>query len=320
MLLLALALALAAQPIVVDVQGVGCAGAAALAEVVNARAGPGSVVDEGPRLVEVRYQLRPLSSTTGVAADVRLIVDGVPRGARRLGPFPQCGALEDALALTLSLIVDPLLPPAPTATSTTTTTTNIDTAAPLAAELRVPLRASGGRAPLQVQGVVGVGVAGGFAPGFGPSGLVRLRLGVGWLGVGVGARFDLPAPLIVDGERRLESGAAAAVVDGCFVRQLFDGGGDVDVEACGVLEAGALRAVGIGFSQPIPTVAQVMTAGGAVGVTVPLWGGLGLHSRLGVAVPVLGARLLDGAGGVVWSSPPLTLQWLVGISAVTAGQ
>ncbi|MDP2339807.1 MAG: hypothetical protein Q8O67_02525 [Deltaproteobacteria bacterium] len=305
--MLLFALALAAQPIVIDVQGAGCSNAEALAVVVNGRAGAGSVVVDGSRVVEVLYVSRAGTGFSGTAAEVKLVVDGVPRGQRKLGPFEDCRALEDALALTLALIVDPLLPPEAPKEAVTTST-----AAP---ELRVVVRERGfDEAPLRIQGLAGVGVGGGLAPGFGLSGLLRLQFKVDWLGIGLGARLDLPGPLVVDGKRRLESGAAAAVVDGCFVGSLSD----VDVEACVVVETGALRSVGVGFTQPDPTVAEIITGGAALGVNVPLWGGLGLNTRLGLSTPLQGARLRDGGGDVVWESPQVAVQWLVGISAEPA--
>jgi hypothetical protein len=305
------ALALAAQPIVVDVEGVGCAGGDALADVVNARAGAGSVVVDGARVVRVRYRVRE-----GVSAEVKLVVAGVPRGQRLLGPFAECRALEDALVLTLALIVDPLLPPEPEPAAipipNLVPSSSSSSPSPSSSEIQlVPRVRRMSEAPLRVQGLAGVGVGGGLAPGFGLSGLLRLQFAVDWLGIGLGARLDLPGPLVVDGKRRLESGAAAAVVDGCFVRALSE----VDVSGCVVVEAGALRSVGVGFTQPDPTVAQIITGGGAVGVNVPLWGGLGLNTRLGLSTPLQGARLREGEGRIVWESPRVAVQWLLGISA-----
>lgn len=166
----------------------------------------------------------------------------------------------------------------------------------------------------------GVGMGSGLGPGVGQVALVRLRLDVGAvpLVVGLGGRLDLPPTLEVDGRRRLDSIAGAFTVDGCYRRHLTSSG-DLVLDACGVFEAGGLRATAVGFTTPDPITAQVMTVGGALQVRSVVWGGLSTFARLAVAAPVLRARLVATGGEVIWESPLAGALLVVGTDGLISG-
>jgi hypothetical protein len=295
-----------------------CIEALSLVTRVAARVGDAAVVAggvAGGRQVSAAF----VQGVVGVDVTIGLDVGGVRLGMRRLGPFADCGAAIDAVVLATSLVVDPLGPPPPSTLpsplpspppSTRPTSTATSAGSTVSTTKASTTKAS---TPLQVGLGGGVGIGSGLGPGVGPVALARLRFDVGAvpLVVGLGGRLDLPPTLEVDGRRRLDSIAGAFSVDGCHRRSLTSSG-DLILDACGVVEAGGVRATAVGFTTPDPITAQVMTVGGALQVRSVLLGGLSTFVRLAVTAPVLRARLVARGGEVIWESPLVGAMVVVG--------
>ena len=285
------------------------------------RVGPDTVVEQSARVISVAFNDAEPDPDVFFAdvffADVFLDVDGERVGTRRLGPFRDCDAAVDAVVLTASLVIDPLIgaarSPSPSRTQEPAVEPPPTPWSRLPADEVVGSRRS--VAPLLMGAGVGVGVASGIGPGVGPTVLGRLRvdLDVVPFVFAVGGRVDLPAVIDIDGAHRLESLAAAFFIDGCYRRILA---GDVLIDGCVVAQAGVLRASAVGFDTPTPVTARVMGAGLALQVRVPVWSGLGLFSRIAVDVPLVGARLVDARGAALWQSPRVAGLWVVGIDGL----
>jgi hypothetical protein len=291
-----------------------CGPAADLVDRIEARAGAGSVVDDGPRVVGVAFAGR------APAVEVTLTLEeaGVPAGARRLGPFADCGTAIDAAALAIALVIEPFAAPPPPPSPPPPP----PPAPPRA--LFAPRRAlEAPQRPWKVPPLsVGLGAAGGVGIGFGvapgPMGLVRAHLQAGDLpvAVGVGGRVDLPGPLVIEGPRRLESVGGAFFIEGCGRLDRVDDVGALILDLCAFGEAGGLRAVAIGFDDPVEGNASLITAGAAMTARVPLWSALGLFVRVGASLPLLPGRLVS-SGTTLWQSPVVAGQLTVGLDGLS---
>jgi hypothetical protein len=310
-----------------------CPDADALAAAVQARVGAGAVVAGAHRRIVVDF----VRAGDGWAGDVRMFDGDAERGRRALGPAADCAAVAEAVVLTVSLVVDPLLPLRPAAPPPTTTTTTPaptapppTTTAPTAPPPTAPPSPTSGPLPRrgvawaaveadaaaadaraaprwQPAAVLSTGAAGGVAPGEGA--VVGVGVVVGprraW-SVGADAALLLPRPLPVDGVRRVEAQALLLGVDACLEAALVSG--------CLGVGAGALRAVGTGFAAGVPVVAPTVVPRGRFVVRAPLVGGATAFAAVELGVPVLRAALLDGRGVQVWESAPLALDVRVGVT------
>ncbi len=310
--LLTLLLAVASLEPVVLVVDDRCGGvdgiAADVVEHVVARVGADAVVASGARVIAVTFG--DDDDGGGVIANVVLDIDGERAGARRLGPFVDCEAAIAAAVLTTALVIDPLgpLPASPPSAL-------VVISAPESLTRGASRRERSRVTPLVIGGGAGVGVGGGLAPGVGAVVLGRLRFDLGFapIVIAVGGRLDLPDVFVLDGRHRLESMAVGFFADGCFRQQFTN---DVVADFCVVAEAGALRSEARGFERPVPVTAQVMALGAAVQVRAALWSGLGLFARGLVDTPLVGARLLDAGGDMLWESPRLGGLFVVGIDGL----
>jgi hypothetical protein len=308
------------DPVVVRVDDDVCVDRAGLTALVELRAGIGSVVDDGPRVIAVGFTGRPPQ----IVVDITLDVDGQRVGARRLGPFADCGSAIDAAALAIALVIDPFgTPPPPTAAPSPPPTPTPPARAPAPASLaRRPPVEGPPRAwelppfSLGLGAALGVGIGLGVAPG--PMGIVRLHLAAAALpvAVGVGGRVDAATPLLFDGDRRLESVGGAFFVEGCGRLDRVDDVGSLLLDLCGLGEVGGLRAVAVGFLDPVQGNASFATVGAAMTARVPLAPGLGAFVRVGATVPVLPARL-DSGGATLWETPLVNGQVTVGLDGLS---
>lgn len=311
--LLGMLLALAALDPVAVVVDDRCVADVVLLERIAARVGADALAADSARVVDIAFAV---DSDGAVFADVALVVDGENVGHRRLGPFIDCAAAVDAVVLATSLVIDPLggpPPPPPTTTTTMTTLTTMKTTTeppPVIIARRAAVEPD-----LWMGGGVGIGVASGLGPGVGPTLLGRFRVDIGVVPVviGLGGRIDLPAIVDIDGAHRLESTAAAFFVDGCFRQQLT---GDVVLDSCLVGEGGVLRASGIGYDDPTPVTARIMSLGAALQVRAALVSGLGIFARAAVDAPLVRARVLDARGNSLWQSPMAGGLFVVGIDGL----
>jgi hypothetical protein len=298
--------------VVVQLADETCGPADGLVARIEARAGVGSVVAEGPRVVAVAFA----GAAPRLGVELTLDVAGARVGSRRLGPFGSCDAALEAAALAIALVVDPLGPlPAPSSTPSVPTTPATSAAAP---PPEVVIRRGASTVPPSSAALAaGVGVGSGFGVVPGPMGLVRLRLDpeVLPLAVGIGGRIDLPAPLVHDGTRMVTSVGGAFFVEGCWVGRAP---GAVAVDLCGLGQAGGMRAVGVGIDNPVPATPHIIDVGAALTARVPLWAGLGAFARLAVSVPLLRARLIAD-GERFWESPPVAGQLSVGFDGLARG-
>jgi hypothetical protein len=307
------------DPVVVRVDDDVCVDRAGLTALVELRAGIGSVVDEGPRVIAVGFT----GPAPQIVVDITLDVDVQRVGARRLGPFADCGSAIDAAALAIALVIDPFgAPPPSTSAPPPPPTPTPPAQAPLPASLT--RRPSEGpphawKVPpfsLGLGAAAGVGIGLGVVPG--PMGIVRLHVAAAELpvAVGVGGRVDAAIPLLFDGNRRLESVGGAFFVEGCGRLDRVDDVGTLLLDLCGLGEVGGLRAVAVGFLDPVEGNASFATLGAAMTARVPFWAGLGAFVRVGASVPLLPARLVSG-GVTVWESPLVTGQVTVGLDGVS---
>lgn len=300
------------EPVVVRVDDDHCVDRAGLTALVELRVGLGSVVDDGPRVVGVAFAGR----APAVEVILTLEQEGAFAGARRLGPFADCGTAIDAAALTIALVIEPLpTPPSPSPSSPSPSPAPALSVRPRAVEVAQ-------RAWALPPVSVGLGAGGGGGIGFGvapgPMGLVRVHLAAGDLpvAVGVGGRVDLPEPVVIDGTRRLESVGGAFFIEGCGRLDRVDDVGALILDLCALGEAGGLRAVAIGFDDPVRGNASLVTAGAALTARVPLWSALGVFVRVGASVPLLQAHLVSG-GTTLWQSPVVIGQLTVGLDGVS---
>lgn len=304
-------------PVVVRVDEDVCVDRAGLTALVELRAGIGSVVDEGPRVIAVGFT----GASPQVVVDITLDVEAQRVGARRLGPFADCGSAIDAAALAIALVIDPFGAPPPSTSAPPPPPPPARAPPPASLARRQPLEGPprAWKAPpfsLGLGGAAGVGLGLGVAPG--PMGIVRLHVAAAELpfAVGVGGRVDLATPLLFDGDRRLESVGGAFFAEGCGRLDRVDDVGSLLLDLCGLGEVGGLRAVAVGFPDPVQGNASFATVGAAMTARVPLAPGLGAFVRVGASVPVLRARLVSD-DATLWESPLLGGQVTVGLDGLS---
>lgn len=220
------------------------------------------------------------ATTTGFAATLKLVDgDGAVRGDRLLTVTGRCTELVDAMALTMSLAIDPMsaardgptpglppversvapTPPDPVASAVATT----DQPAPDAADAPP---APPSREPLRLAASLGPLVSVGSAPGIAAGGVLAMQAARGrWL-LQVEGRAELPASRAVTPGGRVESSLLAG--------QIFFGARE------GIVFAGVTGALG----RLAATSSEVLRSRDQAGVFV------GLGFRIGLGIP-LGDRL-----------------------------
>ena len=218
MLIAAVSLVLAAAPpvrLTYSAAGTGCPDRAALMTAVRARLGNEPFTDAGDELVDVSLK----STDRGLAARIVRKKGPQEAGRRELqSPTADCTELFKALELAVAIAIDPRAglvgaPPEP----------------PPPPPRPPPPPALTFHGGLALAGVAGTGPS--------PSGALALFAGLrrGLLLVDVGARFELPVSVQLEGGR-VATQVFTAGVAACLALSVF--------RACLLGEAGALRVVG----------------------------------------------------------------------------
>jgi hypothetical protein len=203
----------------------------------------------------------------GFRAEVTLVDDGgVSRGTRTLATQgDDCAPLVSALALTVSLALDPLslkphaapeTPPAPPSADAPLPRPPPAEPPPVdGAPTPAPPARREAAAPPAWRGWLGVGAAGaaGLTPGVALGGLVRAKAVHGGFSVALEAAADLPTETSVAGHGSVRAWAARATALGCARVPL--------IVACAFVSAGPVIADGVGVSAPRSAVVPFVAVG-----------------------------------------------------------
>lgn len=255
-----------------------CPVTAQLKRSVSALLGYDPWVDAAPRQIHARID----AGDGALQAQIELQEGRAsPIGTRWLeAGRGECQALVDAMALAISLAIDPLAVTKPKAQPP-----------PVAA--RFPARPLLEGASLQLS--AGGHLALGAAPA--PAGGMRLEGALAWprFSFGLGLRFDVPA------ERDVPPGGVSAhVLGGSLVvcghhRFLF---------GCGLLAVQALHGEGMGLPAARDIWLPIVAPGARAGAQLFIRPGLALRLLGELTAPVVGARLVDKSEQVeFWRTP-----------------
>ncbi|MBX3190466.1 MAG: hypothetical protein KF819_25930 [Labilithrix sp.] len=215
-------------------------------------------------------------------ARVKLVDEGsVVRGARDLEhKGPRCADLVDAMALTMSIAIDPRSLTSPPAPSVVEEPPRQDDpppaegppAPPPAAVDAPPPRAAAPEIASRVGLFATLAASGWF--GAAPAPATGLTAGVGlrrdWLAVLVEGRFDLPSSREV-AAGTVETSLVAGSIAPCFVRGVVFG--------CAVATLGSLSARARGITFPSSDDALHFLLGGRAGVAIPLSGAVEIRAH-----------------------------------------
>lgn len=296
-----------------------CPGEDELANAVAARLGYVPFRAGAARAVHVRIEsvAKALRATLEVRA-----ADGSLEKTRSLSSSTgDCDELGRAVALALSVAIDPMSltrPPAPSPAPAPTTAPSEPPAQASPVEPPRPAKpppeppqsakpvedGAAGRVHLRVG--VSAFVAIGAAPSAGPGGLAF-----------VGARYGRFS-LSVEG--RYDGGAKADASAGGDVKAAFRGGSLVlcghpsVLLLCPLVTLGVLDAQGEGVRDPRDASVLFGSVGARGGVELPLWGPLRLRAHADADV-ALARKSLDLRGATVWETPPVAALFASGLAA-----
>jgi len=245
------------------------------------------------------------------------IVDGagLVKGLRHLeAPLDQCRELAAAVALAISIAVDPSRiqsgeatpvaaappmvearddpPPKPPIVDVVKT---VLPTCPVPAREQ-PSRAAPPRSGLRVGAELTSGMGTAPALAFGLALSVGLRRGVGSLAVE--GRYDLPASMSVAGGGDVRTSLLLGSLVGCAHRRALFG--------CAIGSAGALSGNGVDLAAPRNGTGFYASAGARVGAEIPLRGRWFFRPRLDV-LAVLARPQLQVDGVTRWVAPPLSV-------------
>lgn len=183
---------------------------------------------------------------------------------------PDCERLIDRIALSVSVVIDPLsltrVPPAPPPPPPPPSPPPppVVEVRPVAAVTQPPPRP---RTPSFVLSLaVGAHAVFGAANPAAPGAFVRVSLRRAWFSVGLDARYDIPITTPMEGVAQGEftSALAAATLGACVHYRWARG--------CGVFVVGALQRESRGIATPQEEVSPYLAGGVRAGVSIPLAG------------------------------------------------
>lgn len=244
------------------------------------------------------------------------IVDsaGLVKGLRHLeAPLDQCPELAAAMALAISIAVDPSRAQSGDVTPVAATPppaiealddspekpaiADVKTAPRLAEPARVaPWPPPPSRAGLRVGAELTSGMGTAPALAFGLALSVGLRRGAGSLAVE--GRYDLPASMSVAGGGDVRTSLLLGSLVGCAHRRALFG--------CAIGSAGALNGNGVDLPAPRTETGFYASAGARLGAEIPLWGRWFFRPRVDF-LAALARPQLQVDGVTRWVAPPFSV-------------
>jgi hypothetical protein len=252
---------------------------------------------------------------SGFSASLKLVdADNAVRGDRKLEVRGACPELMDAMALSISIAIDPMsitrdgpppdAPPSEKPVSLDLPSIPNALPAPEAPSEAAAPASPRPDSPLLLSLSLGPVVSLGNAPAVAVGGLVGADAQRGWLFGGVEGRADAPSSR-VEGVARVES----SLISGA----LFAGVRQGPLFACIVGSAGRLSATSEGVAEPRERSSLVLASGVRAGVALPVADRVELRARLeGLASPTRHTLTIDGAP--VFEYPVLSASAAAGVA------
>ena len=301
-----------------------CVDEEALRERVAARLGRDPFVDEAPLAIDVRVAAAEEGTQGGFVAMIALTDARDARETHReiTSTRPDCADLGDALALAVSLAVDPasLLRPAGAATTEPTEAPAAD-----ASPTPEPATPTESAAPAVAQPAAEAPVARDFHEE--PRSPLSARIGAMLLGsygvapnlsaglaLSAGARFrDVSLDVELRAEVPTEVAGDNGTVRGAPFTAALVPCGHVDVVAlCGVLRAGAFYGEGVDAVESKSALSAYTAVGLRGGAEIPVTPSVDLRVIGEASTPITSVELRLGPE-VVWETPPVGLSIGVGL-------
>jgi hypothetical protein len=281
-----------------------CANEAGLRSAVATRLGYDPFARPGPKSGTVSASIGRVADGT-LQAVVRLDSPSAAADAQRelQSAADDCDELAAAVALTISILVDPRAAmgggPSPARVSAAPPDTCESPFAPETPLPPAPVRA----APLGVRvgfdTVATVGAA--PAPAFGVAAFVGLQRR--WVSLDLEGRADLPASTMRDDGTGVRSSLLLGTLSPCAHAGV--------VALCAVGSVGALRGQGIGAGSPERDATAYVAFGPRAAVEVPVAEAVVVRSHVDAVVPVT-QTTLRSRGVEYWTTPPVYLALAVG--------